>query len=59
MVEIDSDGHDEPTEESVVRVRAGGLGKGQVTKFLEPGETVEIRDDDPNWIKVEALEVEE
>lgn len=55
MVDIDSDGHEEQTDECTTQVVAEGLGKGSITRYLEPGQYFEIADDGPNAVSVNAL----
>jgi hypothetical protein len=49
----------EPTDNSVVKVTAEGPGKGEETWYLPPEARIEIADDGPNHITVEALDREQ
>jgi hypothetical protein len=54
MAELDTDGSDDPTAETAVKVTAGGMGGGERTVYLAPGQYVEVRADGPNYVKVNA-----
>ena len=51
MTEYDGPERMEPSEDSVVEVTEESL-RGHFTVYLEPGETAEIRSDDPNSVTI-------
>lgn len=54
-IEVDCDSARE-TEDSVVKVEAGNLSGPPATWYLDPGDTIEIRDDSPNWVRIETID---
>ena len=52
------EGHPEPHEDAIVKVEHHSLERGSITRYLEPGQLFEVKNDEPTWTKVEAVGTE-
>jgi hypothetical protein len=50
-----AEGHADPHPDAVVKVTHDSMARGEVVRFLEPGQLFEVANDDPTHTTVEAL----